>query len=92
MRQNEPGLASQFLKDGTSMHGSLERHCGRGRTPHLDRLRCKMESLLTASSYRSVQMLNLYTDHKFGGEREYTTASSFRQKGRLERKCCSVLQ
>ena len=86
MRQNEPGLVSQFLKDGTSMHGSLERHCGRGRKPHLDRLRCKMESLLTASPYRSGQMLNLYTDHKFGREREYTTASSLRLNGRSERK------
>ena len=63
---------------------------GRGREPHLDRLRCKMESLLTASPYRSAQMLSLYTDHKFGRERGHTTASSLRQKGRLERKNAAV--
>ena len=85
-------LASQFLKDGTFMDGLLEQHCDRGRMPHLNRLRWKMESLLTASPYRSAQMLSLYIDHKFGREREYMTASSLRQKGRLERKCCSVLQ
>jgi len=38
-----------IIKDGTSMHGSLEQRCGRGKRPHLDHLRCKMESLLTAS-------------------------------------------